>query len=67
MILSNSTDYDELNYVWKAWRDNTGKLMLNDYEKYVDLVNKAAKANGMYLLTLCPYYGDWCFIMIPHI
>lgn len=45
--LAKSEDYDELAYVWKSWRDNSGKLMRSDYKKYVDLSNKAAIANGM--------------------
>lgn len=45
-ILAKSEDYDELAYVWKSWRDNSGKLMRDDYKKYVSLTNKAAEANN---------------------
>ncbi|GLH07210.1 Angiotensin-converting enzyme [Gryllus bimaculatus] len=45
-IISKSRDYDELTYVWKAWRDASGKLMRENYKKYVQLNNKAAKMNG---------------------
>jgi peptidyl-dipeptidase A len=44
--LATSTDYDELQYVWKEWRDNSGKKMREHYKKYVRLSNKAAVANG---------------------
>lgn len=50
-ILSTSTDYDELAYVWKAWRDASGKKMRDDYQTYVDLMNKAATINGKFLLA----------------
>lgn len=45
-IMATSTNYDELQYVWKAWRDASGKHMRDDYQKYVQLVNKAATQNG---------------------
>ncbi|KAK7872177.1 hypothetical protein R5R35_001739 [Gryllus longicercus] len=45
-IISKSRDYDELTYVWKAWRDASGKLMRENYKKYVQLNNKAAEMNG---------------------
>ncbi|KAF5284087.1 hypothetical protein FQA39_LY17136 [Lamprigera yunnana] len=45
-ILAKSTDYDELTYVWKEWRDATGRKMKDTYKEYVELSNKAAVANG---------------------
>ncbi|KAB0802038.1 hypothetical protein PPYR_04224 [Photinus pyralis] len=45
-IISNSNDYEELQYVWKAWRDATGAKMKSTYKQYVDLSNEAAKLNG---------------------
>lgn len=45
-ILTNSTDYDELTYVWSEWRKVASKPMREDYKKYVELENIAAKANG---------------------
>jgi peptidyl-dipeptidase A len=45
-VLSESEDYEELEYTWKAWRDASGKKMRSDYKTYVDLVNEAAKLNG---------------------
>jgi peptidyl-dipeptidase A len=43
--LASSEDYDEMKYIWEKWHEKTGKLMRNDYKTYVDLMNKAAKAN----------------------
>lgn len=48
-IMAHSVDYDELAYVWNEWREKTGKLMRNDYKKYVDVMNTAARANGKIL------------------
>lgn len=45
-IMAHSVDYDELAYVWNEWRDKSGKLMRNDYKKYVQIMNAAARANG---------------------
>lgn len=45
-IMTSSKNYDELEWAWKEWRDNSGKPMRADYKKYVDLVNKAATLNG---------------------
>jgi peptidyl-dipeptidase A len=47
-IMTSSKSYDELEWAWKEWRDNSGKLMRTEYKKYVDLVNKAATLNGNY-------------------
>ncbi|RZC38944.1 hypothetical protein BDFB_007692, partial [Asbolus verrucosus] len=44
-VFSKSTDYDELAYVWKAWRDASGAKIRNLYKTYVDLSNEAAMAN----------------------
>lgn len=45
-IISTSTNYDELEYVWKAWRDVSGAPIKDTYKTYVQLSNEAAKANG---------------------
>ncbi|KAJ8984249.1 hypothetical protein NQ317_007481 [Molorchus minor] len=45
-IMSKSTDYDELTYVWTAWRNATGAKMKDLYKTYVDLSNEAARANN---------------------
>lgn len=44
--LSESRNFDELKYLWTQWRDQSGKLMRSDYEKYVDIMNEMAKGNG---------------------
>ncbi|KAK5650646.1 hypothetical protein RI129_001675 [Pyrocoelia pectoralis] len=44
-VLATSNDYEELKYVWKAWRDASGAKIKNTYKKYVDLSNEAAKLN----------------------
>ncbi|PNF19925.1 hypothetical protein B7P43_G11508 [Cryptotermes secundus] len=45
-VISTSQDYDELTYVWKAWRDVSGAKMREDYKTYVELSNLAAQKNG---------------------
>ena len=45
-VISKSRNYDELVYVWKAWRDASGAKMRDDYKKYVELSNLAAEQNG---------------------
>jgi len=45
-VISQSRNYDELTYVWKAWRDASGAKMRDDYKTYVELSNLAAEKNG---------------------
>ncbi|CAG0888979.1 unnamed protein product [Cyprideis torosa] len=45
-VMGNSTDFEELKYYWKAWRDASGKVVRDDFKVYVNLSNEAAKANG---------------------
>lgn len=45
--MAESRDYDELLFAWKGWRDAAGKIIRQDYKRYVELANKAAKLNGM--------------------
>lgn len=45
--MEKSDDYDELLYVWLAWRNATGVKIKEDYKDYVTLSNEAAKANGI--------------------
>jgi peptidyl-dipeptidase A len=45
-VISKSRNYDELTYVWKAWRDASGAKMRDDYKTYVELSNLAAEKNG---------------------
>lgn len=46
-IMAESRDYDELLFAWKGWRDSAGKVLRQDYKRYVELANKAATLNGM--------------------
>ncbi|XP_040032505.2 angiotensin-converting enzyme [Gasterosteus aculeatus] len=45
-IMAESRDYDELLFAWKGWRDSAGKVLRQDYKRYVELANMAAKLNG---------------------
>ncbi|CAL8095791.1 unnamed protein product [Orchesella dallaii] len=45
-VLTESEDYEELAYTWKAWRDATGRKLRPSYNKFVDLGNEAAQLNG---------------------
>uniref|UniRef100_A0A8C3B3R6 Angiotensin-converting enzyme n=1 Tax=Cyclopterus lumpus TaxID=8103 RepID=A0A8C3B3R6_CYCLU len=45
-IMAESRDYDELLFAWKGWRDAAGKVLRQDYKRYVELANTAAKLNG---------------------
>lgn len=44
--MSNSSDYDELEYIWTMWHNSTGPTMKPLYKKYIELSNEAAKLNG---------------------
>ncbi|KAK7075583.1 hypothetical protein SK128_019630 [Halocaridina rubra] len=44
--MSTSRNPDELRYIWRAWRDITGKPLREKYIRFVELANKAAKLNG---------------------
>lgn len=45
-IMAESRDYNELLFAWKGWRDSAGKVLRQDYKRYVELANKAAQLNG---------------------
>ncbi|CAG0882352.1 unnamed protein product [Cyprideis torosa] len=45
--LEEKTDYDELAYYWKAWRDATGAKMRDLYLENLQLLKEIAVANGM--------------------
>ncbi|XP_031698121.1 angiotensin-converting enzyme [Anarrhichthys ocellatus] len=45
-IMAESRDYDELLFAWKGWRDAAGKVLRQDFKRYVELANTAAKLNG---------------------
>lgn len=46
--MSDSENYDELEWAWHQWHDKSGKLMRDGYKTYVSLTNKAAVLNGIY-------------------
>lgn len=45
-IMSTSRDYNELLWAWQGWRDAVGPSAKDDYVRYVELKNEAAKANN---------------------
>ncbi|XP_035263080.1 angiotensin-converting enzyme-like [Anguilla anguilla] len=45
-IMARSRDYDELLFAWEGWRNASGRILRDDYKKYVQLANKAARLNG---------------------
>nr|XP_045608351.1 angiotensin-converting enzyme-like [Procambarus clarkii] len=45
-IMASSEDWDELRYTWEQWRENTGKLMRDDFVSFVELSNQAAVLDG---------------------
>lgn len=45
-ILSKSRDPEELQYYWQQWYDKAGTAIRNEYKRYVELSNEAAKLNG---------------------
>lgn len=55
-IMEVSNDFNRLKYIWEQWHNSTGALMRNDFKKYVELSNEAAKLNSF------SDYGDmWRF------
>lgn len=46
-LMGDSRNYDELLYTWLAWHNNTGKLMWENYKRYVPLLNQAGKENSL--------------------
>ncbi|KAJ8284556.1 hypothetical protein COCON_G00034060 [Conger conger] len=45
-IMAQSRDYDEQLFAWESWRNASGRILRDDYKKYVQLANKAARLNG---------------------
>ncbi|XP_071521484.1 angiotensin-converting enzyme-like [Panulirus ornatus] len=45
-ILMRSRNYEELEHVWKMWRDNTGRTFRQQFKRFITLANKAAILNG---------------------
>lgn len=48
LLMASSTDFDEMKWTWEQWHEKSGKPMKEDYQTYVDFMNKAAVANGKY-------------------
>lgn len=46
-LMASSRDPELLQHVWQSWREASGKLMRQDYARYVDLKNKAADNDGV--------------------
>lgn len=45
-LLEREKDYDTLTKLWVAWRNATGKVVRQQYLRYVELTNEVAKLNG---------------------
>lgn len=45
-ILTQSTNPEELKYVWDEWRKVSGKKVRKLFEDYVELSNEAARSNS---------------------
>lgn len=43
---AKSRDFDELKYLWKAWRDESGRKMKPSYQDYVTITNEVGVGNG---------------------
>lgn len=52
LLMASSENFDEMKWTWEQWHEKSGKLMRKDYKSYVELMNKAAKANGKQLFVL---------------
>lgn len=46
-LMAYSRDFYELQYIWEAWRIETGNKMKKMFPEYVRLLNKAAQLNGI--------------------
>ena len=51
-VLKESRDYDELQHVWTAWRQQSGGKMMPLYKEFVELANEAARLNSECCLLL---------------
>lgn len=45
-IIANSTNWNELLWAWKGWRDATGRKMFKIFNEYGNLFREAANING---------------------
>ena len=46
LLMGSSEKFEEMQWTWEQWHEKSGKLMKEDYKSYIELMNKAAKANG---------------------
>ena len=51
-IFETSRDWDELEWMWKSWRDQSGKLMKKNYKKLVGLENDFSQSIGRFCIHL---------------
>jgi len=56
-IMASSRDYNLLRDAWKGWRDESGKVMRNDYIRYTELNNEVAKLNSKMIV-------EWDFTQV---
>lgn len=49
-VMAYSKNWAELKHTWEQWRDKTGKLMRDDFVRFVELSNKAATLDGQSLV-----------------
>ncbi|KAK7086686.1 hypothetical protein SK128_003261 [Halocaridina rubra] len=45
-IMATTTNYKDLQYYWREWRDVTGEIVIDHYKDYITLENRAAEGNG---------------------
>ena len=58
-LFTKSRDYDELKWAWLAWRKQFGPEVKRAFTKSSDLMNKAARSNG-----LCRQIIDTSFLIL---
>lgn len=44
--VNKPVSYEELEYVWRAWHDAAGKPIREQYKRFVELNNEAARLNS---------------------
>lgn len=44
--MAESRDYDRLLFAWQGWRNASGRELRQNYKRYVELANLAARSNG---------------------
>ncbi|KAB7494290.1 hypothetical protein Anas_03906 [Armadillidium nasatum] len=45
-IMAKSRNPEELLYVWRAWREASGRPLRRQYSRFIEISNKAARLNG---------------------